>query len=59
MDEDCECGFRPDFRVIPIGLKPRTPGVDSKPNAWLCCGKCLVRILRAKAYNSYTVRMVD
>lgn len=58
-DLKCECGFQPDFRVIPVGLKPRNTAIEHKPNSWLCCGKCLVRVLRAKVYESYIVRMMD
>jgi len=56
---ECECGYQADFKVLPIGLKPRAVYAEHRPNMWLCCGKCLVRILRSKAYSSYTVRMLD
>lgn len=56
----CECGHQADFKVLPVGVKTRTPGtMEHRANAWLCCGRCLVGVLRRKMYSSYIVRMVD
>ena len=56
----CGCDHNAEFKVLPVGVKPRPGyGQEHKPNAWLCCGKCIVRVMRQKMYSSYIVRMVD